>query len=244
MASISLEAFDGTLKGKLSMWILPSQESCALPNGFQDQVLSGVTYQTQILLITKQESKAWFLSHSWDMTFVPETTTDWSLLLSIVQHLKKPVLIVTTPKCVAPQAFWQKCQAMQQNAPTCVQLKDLYNSTISVSQNSTLVSVLPSFIFFPKLDSISDTEFMKIPSSLPSAVQQSIQTLDLRTLYRELRGAGASLCLSLTVDSRLTNGSVPFFSTTWFYPESNGALRLHVSELRSVLRTVTDRLAD
>ena len=224
------------------MWILPNQESCALPNGFQDQVLSGITYQTQILLITKQESKAWFLSHTWDMTFVPETSSDWSLLLSIVQHLKKPVLIVTTPKCVVPPVFWQKCQSMQQS-PTCVQLKDL--STTSVSQNSTLVvSVLPSFIFFPKLDSISDTEFMKIPSTLPSAVQQSIQTLDLRTLYRELRGAGASLCLSLTVDSRLTNGSVPLFSTTWFYPESNGALRLHVSELRSVLRTVTDRLAD
>ena len=241
MSSISLEAFDGTLKGKLSMWMLPNQESCALPNGFQDQVLSGSTpYQTQILLITKQESKAWFLSHSWDMTFVPETTQDWSLLLSIVQHLKKPVLIVTTPKCIVLPAFWQKCQSMQP-APTCVQLKDI--SVTSLTQNSTLVSVLPSFIFFPKVDSISDTEFMKIPSCLPSAVQQSIQTLDLRTLYRELRGAGASLCLSLN-DSRLTNGSMPLFSTMWFYPESNGALRLHVSELRSVLRTVTDRLAD
>ena len=238
-STISLEAFDGTLKGKLSIWILPNNDSCALPNGFQDQVLSGVTYQTQILLMTKQDSKAWFLSHTWDMTFVPETTTDWSLLLSIVQHLKKPVLIVATPKCKLPPAFSQKCQAMQY-APTCVQLKDLSSESI---QQSTVTSVVPNFIFFPKLDSISDTQFMKIPSQLPPTVQQSIQTLDLRTLYRELRGAGASLCLSL-IDTRLTTGSMPLFTTTWFYPESNGALRLHVSELRTILRTVTDRLAD
>ena len=75
-------------------------------------------------------------------------------------------------------------------------------------------------------------------SILHPLVQQSLQKLDLRSLYRELRGAGASLCLSLT-DSRS-----PEYNSTWFYPEANGALRLQTFELRSVLRTITERLAE
>jgi len=65
-----------------------------------------------------------------------------------------------------------------------------------------------------------------------------MQSLDLRSLYRELRGAGASLCLSLT-DSR--TGA---YHSNWFYPEINSALRLHTSDLRMILRTVTERLAE
>ena len=242
MASISLEAFDGNPRGKLSLWILPSNDTCALPHGFQDQILSGTpAYQTQILLMSKQDSKSWLLSQSWDMTFTPDSPTDWSLLLSVLQHLKKPILIVTAPKCQAPPAFWQKCQTMTQVvAPTCVILKDIPSD----SSTGSILQVIPQFVFFPRLDLTTDTQFMKLPSILPLQAQQSIQALDLRSLYRDLRGAGASLCLSL-IDSRLTvNGSMPSYNATWFYPEMNGALRLHVSELRTILRTVTERLSE
>jgi hypothetical protein len=238
MGSISLEAFDGNLRGRLSLWILPSHDVCALPNGFQDQILSGTSpFQTQVLLMSKHDSKAWLLSQSWDMTFTPDSPTDWSLLLSILQHMKKPILIVTAPKCNAPPAFWQKCQMMSPQVPTCVILKDIPSDTV------TMLQCIPHFVFFPRLDIVTDTQFMKIPSILPLTLQQSIQSLDLRSLYRDLRGAGASLCLSL-IDSRLPNGSMPSYNATWFYPEINGALRLHVSELRTIMRTVTERLAD
>jgi hypothetical protein len=239
MASISLEAFDGNIRGKLTQWILPSNE-CSLPNGFQDQLLSSTpAFQSHILLMTKQDSKAWLLSYSWDLTYMPETPNDWSLLLSILQHLKKPILIVTTPKCQAPPVFWQKCQT---HVPpvTCAALKDIPGeSIVPIPYN-----ISPYAVFFPRLDSIIDSQFMKIPSILPIAVQQSIQSLDLRSIYRDLRGAGASLCLS-SIDSRLTaNGSIPAYNATWFYPEINGALRLHISELRTILRTITERIAD
>jgi len=229
MTSISLEAFDGELKGKLSQWnILP--DTCSLPHGFQDQLLSSIpAFQTTILVLSKQESKAWLLSYSWDLTFVPESPTDWSLLLSILQHLKKPVLIVSTPKCQVPVAFWQKCLPVgqrEQYTCTCAMLRDITESAAMAHH--------PHSIFFPKLDTISDTIFIK-------AAQQSIQGLDLRSIYRDLRGAGATLCLSLS-DSRVSQ--VPSYSALWFYPENNGALRLHVSELRTILRTVTERLAD
>lgn len=240
MTSISLEAFDGNLRGRLSLWILPTHDVCALPNGFQDQILSGTpAFQTQILLMSKHDSKAWLLSQSWDMTFTPDSPTDWSLLLSILQHMKKPILIVTAPMCQAPPAFWQKCQMMTQvQVPTCVILKDIPSDIVNILQ------CIPHFVFFPRLDILTDTQFMKIPSILPLTVQQSIQTLDLRSLYRDLRGAGASLCLSL-IDSRLTaNGTMPSYNATWFYPEINGILRLHVSELRTIMRTVTERLAE
>ena len=237
MASISLEAFDGNPRGRLSLWILPN-DTCALPHGFQDQILSGTpAYQTQILVMSKQDSKAWLLAQAWDMTFTPDSPTEWSLLLSILQHMKKPILIVTAPKCQAPPAFWQKCQIMTSTSiPTCVILKDIPDTGI--------LQYIPHFVFFPRLEQTTDTQFIKIPSILPHTAQQSIQSLDLRSLYRDLRGAGASLCLSL-IDSRLTsNGSIPSYSATWFYPEINGALRLHISELRTIMRTVTERLAE
>ena len=234
MSSISLEAFDADLRGKLSQWILPS-DICALPNGFQDQILSGINgFQTHILLTNKQDSKAWLLAYSWDLTFTPESGTDWSLLLSILGHLKKPILIVTTPKCHAPSAFWQKCSLMQPS-PTCAVL-----SEITESGKRPVSQPLPNTVFFPKLDSLSETQFLKAQTILHPIIQQTIQKLDLRSLYRELRGAGASLCLS-SINSRTISDS---FNSMWFYPEVNGALRLHISDLRTILRTVTERLAE
>jgi len=253
MSSISLEAFDANLRGRISQWILPSSDLCVMPNGFYDQLISGAPpFQTSILLLSKQDSRAWLLAHAWDLTFSPESPTDWSLTLSILQHLKGPLLIVTSPKIQVPQAFWQKCLTSYKIAPTCVCLKDI---------SEAAVQILPHSIFFPKLDLITDTQFTKIPSMFPTAVQQSIQSLDLRSIYKELRGSGASLCLSL-IDSRLggssggniqqngfpsngfpSNGS-PSYIATWFYPEINGALRLHLSDLRMILRTVTERIVD
>jgi len=233
MSSISLEAFDGNLRGKLSQWLLASDSPCVLPNGFQDQILSGAsTFQSQILLMSKQDSKAWFISHPWDMCFTPEQPSDWSLFLSIVQNLKRQVLIVTTPKCNAPQALWQKL-ALIQPPPTCAILSQLTNQ-----ETQSPLQCIPYTAFFPKLDHISESQFTKMATILNPQIQQTIQLLDLRSLYRELRGAGASLCLSLT-DSRLGT-----YHSMWFYPEVNGALRLHTSDLRMILRTVTERLAE
>ena len=241
MGSVSLEAFDGSLRGKLTQWIVPTNDVCALPHGFQDQILSGtVGFQTHVLLMSKQDSKAWLLAHTWDLTYVPEAMTDWSLLLSILPHLKKPVLIVSTPKCNSPPAFWNKCQSI-----TGAVLKELpCENTPSPGITS---HILPSVIFFPKLDTITEAQFIKASSCLHPTIHQTLQKLDLRSLYRELRGAGASLCLS-GIDSRFTtngqNGSIPEFNSMWFYPEINGALRLHISDLRMILRTVAERLAE
>ena len=248
MNSISLEAFDANLRGKISQWILPSEELSSLPNGFYDQLISGsAQFQTSILLLSKQDSKAWHLAYPWEMTFIPESNTDWSLLLSILQHLKGPILIVSSPKIQVPQAFWQKCISFTSaKAPTCVSLKHI---------SDTHGILMPHSIFFPKLDLITDTQFIKIPTMFPIAIQQSIQALDLRSIYRELRGSGASLCLSLT-ESRVgvpythqvgtiqQNGNTPSYLATWYYPEINGALRIHLSDLRTILRTVTERLAE
>jgi hypothetical protein len=247
MGSISLEAFDANLRGKYSQWILPSHDFCALPNGFQDQILSGTpAFQTTILLMAKQDTRAWILSYSWDMTFIPESPTDWSLLLSILQHLKKPILVVTTPKCIAPAGFWQKCLTSSgvTIAPTCIALRESSDASQTLQPTG-----FPHTIFFPRLDTVTESQFMKIPSSLLPSIQQSVQSLDLRSLYRDLRGAGASLCLSL-IDSRFATGSpnqsvqLPSYNAMWFYPENNAALRLNISDLRMILRTVTERLTD
>jgi hypothetical protein len=241
MSSISLEAFDENLRGRISQWILPSQDFCSLPNGFYDQLISGsAPFLTSLLLLSRQDSKAWHLAYPWDMTFIPESPTEWSLLLSILPHLKGPVLIVCCPKLQVPPAFLQKCLTTQKSIPTCVLLRD---------GESNGQSVLPHSIFFPRLDLITDTQFTKMASGLPTPIQHYIQTLDLRSIYRELRGSGASLCLSL-IDSRVnvTSQVVPnnstLYNATWFYPEINGALRLHLSELRMVLRTITERMAE
>jgi hypothetical protein len=238
MSSISLEALDVNLRGRYTQWILPSADACALPRGFQDQILSGSqAFQTQILLLSKTDSKAWYLCYPWDMTFIPETPTDWSLILSVIQHLKKPVLIITTPNCHAPDAFWAKLLAFPAPTPTCCSLVAL-----GAHSAGTLLTA-PHTIFFPSLQDLSEEDFLKGAQWILPAAKQCIQSLDLRTLYRELRGAGASLCLS-QMDARHIPGSISQFSAMWFYPEINGALRLHLSDLRSILRTVTERLTD
>ena len=248
MNSISLEAFDAELRGKISQWILPSDETCSLPNGFIDQLISGSSnFQTSILLLSKQDSKAWYLSYPWEMTFIPESNNDWSLILSILPHLKGPQLIVVCPKLQVPNAFWQKCMTLGKNTPTCVSLKHISDSNPG--------NLIPHSVFLPKLDLITDTQFTKIISGLSQGIQNSMKDLDLRSIYRELRGSGASLCLSLT-DSRFgvssvntggtsqQVGNMPTYIASWFYPEINGALRLHLSDVRMILRTVTERLAE
>lgn len=238
MSSISLEALDETLRGRYTQWILPTSDICSLPRGFQDQILSGSPQiTTHILLMAKTDSRAWHLSFPWDMTFCPETNTDWSLLLSVFQHLKKPLLIVTTPTIRTPDAFWAKCLSMPQPTPTCVAL-------LSPSTSGPGASIIhPHAIFFPCLQDITEDEFLKAPQSVGSYARQSIQTVDLRTLYRELRGAGASLCLSQG-DPRHVPGSAIHYSAMWFYPETNGTLRFHLSDLRIILKTITDRLTE
>ena len=248
MSSISLEAFDAELRGKISQWVLASDDTCSLPNGFFDQLISGSSnFQTSILLLSKQDSKGWYLSYPWEMTFIPESNTDWSLILSILQHLKSPQLIVVCPKLQVPNAFWQKCMTLGKHTPTCVSLKHISDYSPG--------NLIPHSVFLPKLDLITDTQFTKIISGLSQGIQNSMKDLDLRSIYRELRGSGASLCLSLT-ESRVgvpythqvgtiqQNGNTPSYLATWYYPEINGALRIHLSDLRTILRTVTERLAE
>ena len=233
MSSVSLEAFDGNLRGKVSQWLIPTDSPCVLPYGFQDQLLSGPNgFQMNILLMSKQDSKAWLISHPWDMCFTAEQPSDWSLFLSIIQHLKRQILIVSTPNCNPPNVLWQKL-ALIQPQPTCAVL-----SQLSGKDGQVPAACIPHTVFFPKLDMVAESHFTKLSNILCSQIQQSMQPLDLRSLYRELRGAGASLCLSLA-DSR-----IGAYHSMWFYPEINGALRLHTSDLRMILRTVTERLAE
>ena len=235
--SISLEAFDAPLRSQYTQWIVP-QDTTTLPRGFQDQILSGTPqFMTHILLHTKTDSRAWHLCTSWELTFCPETNTDWSLLLSICNHLKKPILIVSTPSCKVPDAFWTKILSLSSPAPTCCALITLG------SQSSTVPTAIPHTVFFPGLQDLTEEDFVKAAHGVPTLVRAPLQHLDLRTLYRELRGAGASLCLS-QMDARHSAGTSVHFSAMWFYPETNGALRLHLSDLRSILKTITERLTD
>lgn len=232
MSSISLEAFDGNLKGKLSQWILPSN-TCALPPGFQDQIMSGSNpFSTSIFLTSKTESKGWLLAYSWDMTFSPDTPTDWSLILSVIQHLKKPILIVTSPSTTVPQAFWQKCLTGA-GIITCVCLKEISDlaSPPSPAVGSPPSQGIPYFaIFFPHLETINEAQ-------LTQCLLPFLKDIDHRSLYRELRGSGASICLSIS-DSKKT----PQYTPMWFYPEKNSSLALAPSDLRSALVALSERL--
>lgn len=232
MSSISLEAFDGNLRGKLSQWILPSN-TCALPLGFQDQLLSGSNpFSTSILLTCKTESKGWLLAYSWDMMFCPDSPTDWSLILSVIQHLKKPILIVTTPNTAVPQAFWQKCLTGA-GIVSCVCLKeigDLVSSTPSTLANAPSQAIPYFAIFFPNLETINEAQ-------LTQCLLPFLKDIDHRSLYRELRGSGASICLSIS-DSK----KIPQYTPMWFYPEKNTSVFLSPPDLKSALLALSERL--
>ena len=219
MTTVSLEAFDGSLKGKLSLWILPSDSYC-LPLGFQDQLLSGTdAYGTSIFLFAKTDSKAWYLSYSWNMTFSPETAADWSLLLSLFQHLKKPLLVVSSPSLSVPQAFWQKCMTGS-NSITCIALSYIDSKPTQIPCHA---------IFLPSLTRINELQ-------LTESLYPFIKDIDHRSLYKELRGSGASICL-VKLDSKSLQ-----FTPMWFYPEKNTSLQLDTSEIKLILQTIADIL--
>jgi hypothetical protein len=158
------------------------------------------------------------------MTFSPDSPTDWSLILSVIQHLKKPILIVTTPNTTVPQTFWQKCLTGA-GIVSGVCLKEIGDLMQSNAHMQAYYA-----IFFPHLETINEVQ-------LTQCLAPFLKDVDHRSLYRELRGSGASICLSIA-DSKKAQEYTPM----WFYPEKNTSLALAPSDLRSALLALSERV--
>lgn len=148
-------------------------------------------FQRRILLTSHQSSEAWKLVDKWDTILTPTAAADWSLALTVVLNTTQPVLVVITPECRTPPAFFQRCaQLPVQKAPTFVCFQTLTNPppTPPVTMDAT---------FFPPSKVLEDTTLEATQIVLQQLCSSdTMHNFVLKDALRDLRGAGATLVVS------------------------------------------------
>jgi hypothetical protein len=197
---IQLEAFEAPLRGRRIRWLLAPGAPIAYPPGFQEQAfIEPQPFQRRVLLTSHQSSEAWKLVDKWDTVLTPATGADWSLVLTVVLNTTQPVLVVITPECRTPPAFFQRCaQIPVQKAPTFVCFQHLTNPppTPPVTMDAT---------FFPPSKVLEDTTLEATQIVLQQLCSSdTLHNFTLKDALRDLRGAGATLVVSSIGDDQPT----------------------------------------
>ena len=83
--TVALEAFEHSLRGKRSVWILGASQTIAFPPGFQDQILSETpAIQRKTLMIAPTTPESWRLMEKWDAILTITNNHDWSVALTFL----------------------------------------------------------------------------------------------------------------------------------------------------------------
>ena len=105
---VQLEAFEAPLRSRRIRWFLTPGAPITYPPGFQEQCfIESPPFQRRILLTTHASSEAWKLVDRWDCIMHPITPDDWRLTLTLSLHQPAPCLVIVTPECKVPSAFFQ-----------------------------------------------------------------------------------------------------------------------------------------
>ena len=189
---IQLEAFEAPLRGRRIRWSLAPGAQITYPPGFQEQVcIENPPFQRRILLTCHQSSEAWKLVDKWDVVLIPQTAADWSLALTVIINIQAPALVIITPDCKVPPAFFQRCvQIPPPKAPTLILFQTLSNPppAAPVTMDAT---------FFPPSKVLEDTTLESMQTVLHQLCSSdTLHNFVLRDALRDLRGAGATLVVS------------------------------------------------
>ena len=217
--TITLEAFEATLRGTSILWYLAPGAKPQYPQGFSDQVVADAPpFAKKVLIISQQTPTGWRLVDDWDVVFRPTTGPEWSLLLSYLMNCPKPVLSVIAPHCPTPAAFIQKITS--QITLVCFAHMDEQLSNLHIQ---TYQSILLPPLSLDLIPSISFAQHLLIPSPSWNAA----------SVLRDLHGAGASLVVS-SIGDRLAQKQY-----YWYYTSKNQHIPWNLQQVQSYMLALT-----
>jgi hypothetical protein len=189
MNIIKVDAFESSLHGRHVRWFLPtSKNEIYYPPGFLEQCLTETPpFQRKLLVMDTKTSEAWKLVDQWDAIFVPQSSNDWSLIITYLQYQPSPTVIILLNDIVPP-AFFAKCRSIK-TQPTLVHFQ-------SLSQEHSLKTTGITYdeIFLPKIK--EDTTEILQDILKQSISQERMKGLVLKDIFRDLRSSEASLVIS------------------------------------------------
>lgn len=198
---IQLEAFESSLKSRRLCWFLPQGAPTVLPPGFQEQFYTETPqYQRKILITSHNASEAWKLVERWDTILLPQTQTDWSIVLAILTNSPSPSLVVSTPEIRIPAVLFQKIATLGLKSPTIVCFQ-----TLSLPFQPGPIT-FDAYFFPPFDDSLMEATQAALLQLLPS---EKIHSFSLKDAIKDLRGAGATI-----VTSRIEEAESSLY---WYY---------------------------
>lgn len=224
---VQLEAFESPLKARRLCWFLPQGAPAVLPPGFQEQFYTEAPlYQRKILISSHAASEAWKLAERWDAILLPQTQTDWSIVLAILTNSPQPTLVVGTPEIRIPAVLFQKTSTLGLKAPTIVCFQ-----TLTLPFQSGPITF--DAYFFPPSQTIDDGLMEATQAALLQLLpSEKIRNFVLKDALRDLRGAGATL-----VTSRIEEAEPSLY---WYY--ATAELRRKGKDLlASVVQTLLAR---
>ncbi len=216
MAVVQVEAFETPLHGLQIRWYVGHSffpEAPQFPPGFREQISTeSPPFQRRILISAQSSSEAWKLLDRWDAVFLPQSSTDWSLILTWLQHQPRTTLVIVCPEVQIPPAFVEKSR--QGPRPTVIHFQRLAGPPPLTPPHTDVDAV-----FFPPLseDSLDITQ-----QCLQHYVPDVLKTLVLKEVVRDLKGAGASLAVLLDRQDR--RGFLEWYYVTKTVPKPNPLL--------------------
>jgi hypothetical protein len=211
---IHVDAFESTLIGHHARWFLPITNDIQYPSGFQEQVTTeSPPFQRRFLILDPKSSEAWKLVDKWDAVFVPQSSTDWSLALTYLQH-QPQAYVILTPEVLPPPAFFVKARQVLPKI-------SLIHFQTFQQEGFKPLSLLQGYddTFFPKIED-HNSEFVQgiLQQTLS---KDTLKNLVLKDILRDLRSAGASLVTSRS-------------SLFWYYMSEHKKPNSH---LETIIRT-------
>jgi hypothetical protein len=223
---VQLEAFESSLKARRIRWFVPPAAPTLYPPGFQEQIFTeSPPFQRRILITSPASSEAWKMTERWDTILIPQTPTDWSLVLTFLMNQPSPSLVLSTPETRVPPQIFQKCATMGLKAPTivCLQTLALPLQPPPVTFDAT---------FFPPAKAVEDALMDAMQAALQNLISSDkLGSFNVKDALKDLRGAGATLVVSAIDD--------PEQSLYWYYasePKTKGK-----DLLASVVQTLLSR---
>lgn len=214
---VQVEAFETPLHGLHIRWYCSPHtffpEAPQFPPGFREQITTeSPPFQRKILISAPTSSEAWKLLERWDTIFVPQTPTDWSLILTWVQHQPRTSLVIACPEVQIPIAFIDKIR--QGIRPTLIHFQRLVSLPPLVPLQSDV-----DVIFFPPLSE----ELLDITQQcLQRYVPETLKTFVLKDVVRDVKASGSSFVILLDRQDR--KGYLEWYYVTKTQPKPNPLL--------------------
>jgi hypothetical protein len=192
---ISLEAFEATLRGTITTWYLKDGSPAHAP-GFAEQIYTeSPPVQRKILLAAPKSSQAWTVIDDWSIIYRPQSSQDWSIVLTIIQNQGAPFLVCSTPDLQIPQAFFQRLSQKSNPHMTFI----MYAALGTLPQADTY--------FFPCISPVDTHDIELLDKTIKKLIGNA--PFQLKEALKDIYGAQAGLVVS-RVD-------LSHYSVFWYY---------------------------